>query len=73
MNNDYITLSVDLKNNEESKHNFVLNEDWLSNCGETLPNIKSAFAKIDPDLKFDSVICVAGGWAGGNISSPSIL
>lgn len=73
MNKDYETISIDLKSNEESKHNYVLTEDWLSNCSETLANIKCEFGKIDCELKLAGVICVAGGWAGGNISSPTIL
>ena len=73
MNNKYVTVSIDLKSNDESEHNYILNEDWLSNCSETLPDIKSYFSKIDAEMKFGWVLCLAGGWAGGNISSTSIL
>ena len=62
-------MSVDLTPNEDADANVVVTElnDWIKQS-------ESVQAKVDELLgsnKLDAILCVAGGWAGGNAKSKS--
>ena len=64
-------LSVDLAPNEDADANVVVTEldNWVKQS-------EMVQAKVDELLsgnKLDAILCVAGGWAGGNASSKSKL
>lgn len=63
------TLSIDLRQNTDSHFNILLNEN--SDFTSSLPSIYQQISKISD--KFDSIMCVAGGWCGGSIKSPEIF
>lgn len=56
--------SIDMAENDTADANIIVNRDanWIEQ--ET-----TVLAKVEQELngeKLDAVICVAGGWAGGN-------
>lgn len=56
--------SIDMNPNESADFNLIVDRDGSWNDQET-----SILSKIGTELngeKLDAVICVAGGWAGGN-------
>eukprot|EP00112_Aurelia_sp_Birch-Aquarium-sp1_P008355 Seg1917.3 transcript_id=Seg1917.3/GoldUCD/mRNA.D3Y31 product="Dihydropteridine reductase" protein_id=Seg1917.3/GoldUCD/D3Y31 len=64
-------LSVDLTPNEEADANIVVTElsDWVKQ-NEMVSN------RVDEVMagnKLDAVLCVAGGWAGGNAKSKNFI
>jgi len=56
--------SIDLSENEVADANILVNRDadFVSQETDVLAKVKEALN----DNKLDAVICVAGGWAGGN-------
>jgi dihydropteridine reductase len=67
--NGWKTYSVDYRPNEDADHNLVLAPE-----GSTKENTH----KVIRDLKalnavLNAVICVAGGWLGGNVKDDSIF
>ncbi|XP_012230000.1 dihydropteridine reductase [Linepithema humile] len=56
--------SIDMKPNEQANANIIVNPDnnWQEQQTEILAQIKDVLK----DGKVDGIICVAGGWAGGN-------
>ncbi|EAT41525.1 AAEL006836-PA [Aedes aegypti] len=63
-NNNYWVGCIDLAENESADVNIVVDRDadWVSQEQSVLSQVESSL-KGD---KLDAVICVAGGWAGGN-------
>jgi len=64
-------VSVDLTPNEDADANVVVTElnDWIKQS-------ESVQAKVDELLgsnKLDAILCVAGGWAGGNAKSKNFI
>lgn len=59
--------SIDLAENPEANANIVLQTsvDLIEQENELLSKIGSVLS----DQKVDAVLCVAGGWAGGNSSN----
>ncbi|XP_053952671.1 dihydropteridine reductase [Anastrepha ludens] len=62
--NNYWVGSIDLSTNEEADASIVLSRDlgWEEQEAEVLKKVSEALS----GEKLDAVICVAGGWAGGN-------
>lgn len=59
--------SLDLAENEEANANILVKVD-----SDILEQEKHADAQVQEALagsKLDAIVCVAGGWAGGNASS----
>ncbi|XP_020283337.1 dihydropteridine reductase [Pseudomyrmex gracilis] len=56
--------SIDMKSNEQADANIIVNPEsnWQQQQVEVLAQIKDTLK----DEKVDGIICVAGGWAGGN-------
>jgi dihydropteridine reductase len=62
--------SIDLVKNDSAKHNVLLNID-----ASLEEQAKAALEGVSQALgseKADAVLCVAGGWAGGNAKSTGI-
>ena len=64
-------LSADLFVNEEADANVVITttNSWTQQGEE----VGSKLAEQLQDNKLDAVLCVAGGWAGGNASSKDLV
>lgn len=58
-------LSVDLAKNEEADSNIVVDRkaNWAEQETQVLNEVGCA---VGEGNKLDAVLCVAGGWAGGN-------
>ncbi|XP_012543729.1 dihydropteridine reductase isoform X1 [Monomorium pharaonis] len=56
--------SIDMKPNEQADANVIVNPDnnWQQQQTEILSQVKDVLK----NEKVDGIICVAGGWAGGN-------
>jgi len=69
--NNWWVGSIDLVENPEANANFVLdvNDDLPSQESKLLAQTKTLLE----DSKVDAVICVAGGWAGGNAASEDFV
>ncbi|XP_055539038.1 dihydropteridine reductase [Wyeomyia smithii] len=65
-NNNWWISCIDLAENEAADVNIVVNrdDDWIAQEKNVLSKVESS---LNGD-KLDAVICVAGGWAGGNAS-----
>ncbi|XP_062566586.1 dihydropteridine reductase-like [Saccostrea cucullata] len=68
---NYWVGSIDLMPNEQADANVVVkpSESWLSQEEEVLKGVES----IIGGEKLDAVLCVAGGWAGGNAASKDFI
>ncbi|KAL7299992.1 dihydropteridine reductase [Trichogramma pretiosum] len=68
---NYWVGSIDMKINEAADANIVINNEhnWL----EQEENILSQVKELLGEEKLDGVICVAGGWAGGNASNKDFV
>lgn len=64
--NNWWVSCIDLAENEAADVNIVVNrdDDWVTQEKDVLSKVESS---LNGD-KLDAVICVAGGWAGGNAS-----
>ncbi|GAB0097026.1 dihydropteridine reductase [Sergentomyia squamirostris] len=64
--NNWWVLSIDMVANESADANVLVERDatWVDQEQHVLTQVGSALS----DSKVDAVICVAGGWAGGNAS-----
>jgi dihydropteridine reductase len=63
--------SIDLNENTEANANIILSSvnDWQAQEKELLEKAASVIG----DTKVDAIICVAGGWAGGNAASNDFI
>ncbi|KAL5021481.1 hypothetical protein ScPMuIL_000636 [Solemya velum] len=68
---NYWVGSIDLTANEEADANVVVKpaESWT----EQEVSIGTEVESLLGDNKLDAVLCVAGGWAGGNASSKTLV
>ena len=59
--------SVDLVANDEASANIIVNpaDAWVDQGKAVADNV----AEVLEGNKVDAVLCVAGGWAGGNAAS----
>ncbi|KAL9918191.1 dihydropteridine reductase-like isoform 1-T4 [Glossina fuscipes fuscipes] len=62
--NNFWVSSVDFNNNEQADAGILVsrNASWIEQEEDVLKKVGAALG----DNKLDAVICVAGGWAGGN-------
>ncbi|CAD7082378.1 unnamed protein product [Hermetia illucens] len=62
--NNWWVGSIDLVANEQADVSFVVGRDgtWVDQETEVLSKV----GEVLKDQKVDAIICVAGGWAGGN-------
>lgn len=68
---EYTTVSLDLAANPDSTHSLILDPNWLADSTHHLSSLKSQLSTLSP--KYDAVVCVAGAWAGGNVTSPTLV
>ncbi|KAI3646012.1 hypothetical protein MP228_008940 [Amoeboaphelidium protococcarum] len=64
-------ISVDFRSNNEVDHNIVLDvsQSWDQHHDVVLKDLSQSWK----DKKLSAVVCVAGGWAGGNLNNASEL
>ncbi|XP_065187670.1 dihydropteridine reductase-like [Sycon ciliatum] len=64
-------VSVDLFANEEADSNVLVNPEasWTSQETEILEGLSTTLS----DNRLDAVLCVAGGWAGGNAAAADMV
>ncbi|XP_076143306.1 dihydropteridine reductase-like [Alosa pseudoharengus] len=62
--------SIDIVANAEANANVLvkLSESFTEQAGQVTADV----AQLLGDLKVDAILCVAGGWAGGNCSSVDV-
>ena len=62
--------SIDLVANDEASANIIVNPDssWVDQGKAVADRV----AEVLEGSKLDAVLCVAGGWAGGNAASKGI-
>jgi dihydropteridine reductase len=67
-NKSWTTVSVDLDSNSEASHSVLVpkNVSWKDQA-------KYVEQEISQFKDFDAILCVAGGWAGGNLQSESLI
>jgi len=65
-NDKIYTISVDLTTNDEASQDIKIQGNSMDQDVQTIKTV------LD-DTKLDALICVAGGWAGGNIATESSL
>lgn len=63
--------SIDIFGNEEANANFLINPE--SSWTEQNESINNQVASAIGDEKLDAIVCVAGGWAGGNAASKDLV
>lgn len=59
--------SIDFESNDEADQNIVISDSDLDQQESLIVN------QLTDGMKFDSIVCVAGGWVGGNASSKDFL
>jgi len=69
--NSWWVGNIDMSANELADANVIVqaNQSW----DDQADNVHSEVAKILNNEKVDAVICVAGGWAGGNSSDKDFI
>ena len=65
----WTTVSVDFRENPKASHNILLGK---SDPQDSTSEISKKVTELVPN-KLDVVTCTAGGWTGGDISSPDIF
>lgn len=67
----YRVISVDLFANEEANSNIILSvgDAWQEQANK----VSADLTKILAAEKLSGIICVAGGWAGGNAASSDLI
>lgn len=68
---DYWVGSIDMHENTDADNCVVVNADEPWTVQEK--NIKEGVRKLLGSTKLDAIICVAGGWAGGNAASEDFI
>ncbi|CAD5116579.1 DgyrCDS5458 [Dimorphilus gyrociliatus] len=63
--------SIDIFGNDEANANFLINPElsWTEQNESINNQVSSAIG----DEKLDAIVCVAGGWAGGNAASKDLV
>ncbi|XP_026464449.1 LOW QUALITY PROTEIN: dihydropteridine reductase-like [Ctenocephalides felis] len=56
--------SIDMKENEQADANILIDKDL--DLGKQETNVLTTLESLLAGQKLDAIICVAGGWAGGN-------
>lgn len=67
----FSVISVDLFENTEADKNVILKQtdSWVEQESEAMKGVAAACG----DSKLDAVLCVAGGWAGGNAAAEDMV
>ncbi|XP_004342976.1 hypothetical protein CAOG_07891 [Capsaspora owczarzaki ATCC 30864] len=67
----FVITSIDLFANDEANHNVLLQaqDSWEDQSNK----ISAALAEKLGESKVAAVLCVAGGWAGGNAASADLI
>ncbi|RKP07991.1 dihydropteridine reductase-like protein [Thamnocephalis sphaerospora] len=65
------TVSVDVRANGEADQNIEVSVD--TGLAQQTEQVEAAVRGVLSGSKVDAVLCVAGGWAGGNVSSATGL
>lgn len=70
-NKNWWVASIDLKENESADANVIVKTDdsWADQETKVLMQV----GELLKGSKVDAVICVAGGWAGGNAASKDLV
>jgi len=63
--------SIDLNSNDEADANILVKGENIWTDQEV--SVVGEVAKVLGDNKVDAVICVAGGWAGGNAANKDFI
>lgn len=66
-----IVTSIDLSANENADENVIIT--CLNDWGEQQKEIVTKLGDILKEDKVDGIMCVAGGWAGGNAGSKDYI
>lgn len=66
-------ISVDLFENSDAHHSIKLSRDaaWHEQANSVDTELSNIFGNRNE--KLDAVLCVAGGWAGGNLLDPDLF
>ncbi|KAH7727350.1 Protein QDPR-1 [Aphelenchoides avenae] len=69
---NFWALNVDLVPSEDADANVVVGAcaQWVEQEAHVLQEVGTA---VGEDGKLDAVLCVAGGWAGGNVASKDFI
>jgi len=68
---DWWVSSIDLAANEEANVNVLIKstDSWTAQESEVISGVD----QVLEGAKLDAVVCVAGGWAGGNAASDDLV
>uniref|UniRef100_A0A0R3RS51 Dihydropteridine reductase n=1 Tax=Elaeophora elaphi TaxID=1147741 RepID=A0A0R3RS51_9BILA len=68
---NFWALSIDIMKNEMADANVLVNKDgsWTEQEGSILKSIGEALN----GERFDAILCVAGGWAGGSANNENMI
>nr|XP_020452068.1 dihydropteridine reductase [Monopterus albus] len=68
--NGWWVASIDMAANEEANENVIvkMSESFTEQAGQVTADV----AQLLGEQKVDAILCVAGGWAGGNCSSKDL-
>ncbi|PVV04301.1 hypothetical protein BB560_001204 [Smittium megazygosporum] len=67
-------FGIDISRNEKVDHNILVDPSMnMQGQGNSIiSQIESTVTSEQGKLQVDSIICVSGGWAGGDISSKGL-
>ncbi|KAJ2391695.1 hypothetical protein GGI23_005365 [Coemansia sp. RSA 2559] len=66
-------INIDLVNNSDADSNVTVQADPTQSLPEQGSQIAQRVGALLGDSKADAILCVAGGWQGGNAASESFL
>lgn len=69
---NWATIGIDLTKNLDLHHSIIM-EPSTASFEDKHNFIKSQLDPIIKSTKLDGILCVAGGWYGGSLSSPTFL
>ncbi|KAG8003830.1 Dihydropteridine reductase [Nibea albiflora] len=69
--NGWWVASIDMVANEEANENVIvkMSESFTEQAGQVTTDV----AQLLGEHKVDAILCVAGGWAGGNCGSKGMV
>lgn len=67
--NPWNVYSLDFSENKYATNNIILDK----NFGEETSAVESIHKQLGSDFKFNSIVCVAGGWEGVSLNDHKIL
>lgn len=66
-------IGVDLSSNSDADQNIVLPKDVLDDPSAQQAFVAHQACETIPAASLDAILCVSGGWAGGNANSVNLL